>query len=150
MDDPGDAKVHADIASFGWHVVEVREDDEGPGFAFTIGLYQRFQHPELIVFGLPLDTMLLMLNAAGEAVRAGRTFAAGQSSDDVLEGYECTFRPVPPKHYDAFLGYAVWYYDGDEFPTLQLIWPDREHRYPWAAPAGAWIRAAQPVLADQS
>jgi hypothetical protein len=91
----------------------------------------------------------VLLNAAGEAVRAGRTFTAGRSSDDVLEGYECTFRPVPPKHYDAFLGYALWHYDGDEFPTLQLIWPDREHRHPWAAPASAWIRAAQPVLADQ-
>jgi hypothetical protein len=29
---PGDAQVHADIASFGWHVVEVREDDEGQVF----------------------------------------------------------------------------------------------------------------------
>jgi hypothetical protein len=146
--DPGDAQVHADIATFGWHVVQVPEDDEGPGFAFTIGLYKRFQHPELIVFGLPLDTMLLMLNGAGEAVRAGRTYEGGQSSDDLLEGYACTFRPVPSKHYEEFLGYARWYYDGDDFPTLQLIWPDREHRYPWAAPAGAWIRGGQPVLAD--
>ena len=145
---PGDAQVHADIATFGWHVVQVPEDDEGPGFAFTIGLYKRFQHPELIVFGLALDTMHLMLNGAGEAVCAGRTYAGGQSYDDLLEDYACTFRPVPPKHYEAFLGYALWYYNGDDFPALQLIWPDREHRYPWAAPAGAWIREAQPVLAD--
>jgi hypothetical protein len=147
--DPGDAQVHADIATYGWHVIEVAEDDEGPGFAFTIGLYRRFQHPELIVFGLALDTMHLMLNAAGEAVRAGRTYAAGQNYEDVLEGYACTFRPVPSRHYEAFLGYARWYYEGDDFPTLQLVWPDREHRYPWAAPTDAWIRDAQPVLADQ-
>jgi hypothetical protein len=52
-------------------VVKVFGDDEGPGFAFTIGLYQRFRHPELLVFGLPLDTMHLMLNGAGEAGGAG-------------------------------------------------------------------------------
>jgi hypothetical protein len=146
---PGDAQVHADIATYGWHVVEVVEDDEGPGFAFTIGLHERFAHPELMVFGLPLDTMHLMLNGAGESVRAGRTYTAGQSYDDVLEGYSCTFRPVPRRHYEAYLGYARWYYDGDDFPTLQLIWPDREHRYPWVAPAEGWIRKAQPVLADE-
>jgi uncharacterized protein DUF4262 len=146
---PGEAQVHADIATYGWHVVKVTEDDEGPGFAFTIGLHKRFEHPELIVFGLPLDTMHLMLNAAGEAVRAGRAYAVGQSYDDVLNGYSCTFRPVPRRHYEAFLGYARWYYRGDDFPALQLVWPDREHRYPWAAPADAWIRTGQPVLADQ-
>ena len=145
----GDAQVHADIATYGWHVVEVGEDDEGPGFAFTIGLHKRFDHPELIVFGLPLDTMHVMLNGAGESVRAGRTYAAGQSYDDVLEGYSCTFRPVPRRHYEAYLGYARWYYDGDDFPALQLIWPDREHQYPWGAAADAWIRKAQPVLADE-
>jgi len=144
----GDAQMRADIATYGWHVIKVYEDDEGPGFAFTIGLFQRFDHPELIVFGLPLDTMHLMLNGAGEAVRAGRPFAAGHNYDDILEGYDCTFRPVSRKHYEAYLGSARWYYEGDGFPVLQLIWPDREHRYPWAAPADAWIREAQPVLAD--
>jgi hypothetical protein len=145
----GDAQVHADIATYGWHVVKVLEDAEGPGFAFTIGLYRRFEHPELLVFGLPSDTMHRLLNVAGEAVRSGRVYVAGPGYDDVLEAYACTFRPVPLKHYEAYLGYARWYYDGDAFPALQLVWPDREHRYPWAAPDGAWIREAQPVLADR-
>ena len=144
----GDAQMRADIATYGWHVIKVLEDDEGPAFAFTIGLWKRFQHPELIVFGLPLETMHQMLNGAGAAVGAGRPYAAGQSYDDILEGYSCTFRPVPRRHYDAYLGSAQWYYEGDDFPALQLIWPDREQRYPWAAPSDAWIRTAQPVLAD--
>ena len=63
----GDAQMRSDIETYGWHVIKVLEDDEGPGFAFTIGLFKRFGHPELIVFGLPLDTMHEMLNAAGEA-----------------------------------------------------------------------------------
>jgi hypothetical protein len=60
----GDAQIEADIATYGWHVIEVLEDDEGPAFAFTIGLYKRFEHPELVVFGLPLDTMHLMLKCS--------------------------------------------------------------------------------------
>lgn len=144
----GDAQMRADIATYGWHVIKVYEDDEGPGFAFTIGLFRRFEHPEIIVFGLPPDTMHLMLNGAGAAVRDGRAYTAGRDYDDILEGYHCTFRPVPRAHYKEYLGSARWYYEGDDFPALQLIWPDREHRYPWGAPSDAWIRTAQPVLAD--
>jgi Domain of unknown function (DUF4262) len=132
----GDAQMRADIATYGWHVVKVLEDDEGPAFAFTIGLWKRFEHPELIVFGLPLEIMHQML------------YAAGLDYDDILEGYSCTFRPVPRRRYEEYLGSARWYYESDDFPALQLIWPDREHRYPWATPAEAWIRTAQPVLAD--
>jgi hypothetical protein len=145
----GDARIRSDIETYGWHVIKVYEDDEGPGFAFTIGLFQRFEHPELILFGLPPDTMHLMLNGAGEAVRAGRRYTAGENSHDILENYSCTFRPVPRRHYKEYLGTARWYYQGDDFPVLQMVWPDREHRYPWAAPSDAWIRTAQPVLADE-
>lgn len=143
-----DDQLRADIATYGWHVIKVSEDDEGPGFAFTIGLFRRFEHPELILFGLPLETMHAMLNGAGAAVRDGAAYSAGRDYDDILEGYHCTFRSVPRSHYEEYLGTARRYYGGDEFPVLQLIWPDREHRYPWAAPSDAWIRTAQPVLAD--
>jgi hypothetical protein len=34
--------------------------------------------------------MHLMLNGAGAAVRAGRSYVAGQSYDDILEGYRCS------------------------------------------------------------
>jgi hypothetical protein len=142
----GDAQMRSDIETYGWHVIKVLEDDEGPGFAFTIGLFKRFRHPELIVFGLPLDTMHEMLNTAGEAVRAGRPYESGGSYDDILETYRCTFRPVPRQRYEEYLGSARWYYGGSDFPALQLFWPDKEHRYPWDAPQDAWIRWAQPVL----
>jgi hypothetical protein len=32
----GDAQMRADIATYGWHVIKVYEDVEGPAFAFTI------------------------------------------------------------------------------------------------------------------
>ena len=114
----------------------------------NVGLYKRFEHPELVVFGLPPDTMHRLLNVAGEAARSGQVYVVGQGYNDLLEAYSCTFRPVPVKHYQPYLGYARWYYRGGDFPALQLVWPDREHRDPWAAPADAGIRGAQPVLAD--
>lgn len=35
--------------------------------------------------------------------------------------------------YREFLGYALWFYDGDAFDALQIVWPDEACRYPWDA-----------------
>jgi hypothetical protein len=67
----GDAQMRADIATYGWHVIKVLEDDEGPGFAFTIGLYQRFEHPELIVRQRRLSS------AAADLARSRASVAMG-------------------------------------------------------------------------
>jgi len=52
-----DAKVLQDIQRVGWHVTSVfaRKEDEGPEWAFSIGLFHSFCHPEVIVHGLPLE-----------------------------------------------------------------------------------------------
>jgi Domain of unknown function (DUF4262) len=42
-----DAKVLTDIQAVGWHAVGVfpREHEEGPNWAFSIGLFHSFGHP---------------------------------------------------------------------------------------------------------
>ncbi len=49
--DDGERKTLADIAEFGWHSVNVLEDDGYPPWTFTIGLYETGNHPELIIVG---------------------------------------------------------------------------------------------------
>lgn len=51
--DEHERKALADVQQHGWHVLKVMEDNEGPAFAYTVGLYHSFGHPELIVVGLP-------------------------------------------------------------------------------------------------
>jgi hypothetical protein len=50
-------KMLRDIQQYGWHVLKVMEDDKGPAFAFTIGLFHCFKHPEVLMIGLDLDFM---------------------------------------------------------------------------------------------
>jgi len=69
MDDPknkplpapqgdSDRKLLADVQGHGWHVIGVETDEEEPGFAYSIGLYHTFRHPEIIVFGLSRGEVL--------------------------------------------------------------------------------------------
>jgi hypothetical protein len=64
----GDRKLLADVKKFGWHVIKVAADDEGPAFAYSIGLYHSLQHPEIVTFGLDVTDMHRMINSIGEAV----------------------------------------------------------------------------------
>jgi hypothetical protein len=70
-------------------------------------------------------------NNVGAEVRRGRRFGEGDTSAEVLDGYPVTFRGVSAAFYGEYLGQAVRYYGGKEFPALQCFWPDRNGRFPW-------------------
>jgi hypothetical protein len=135
-----------DVEQYGLHIINVHEDAEGPGFAYTVGLFRTYQHPEIILFGLPPQTMHALLNDVADLIRSGSRFEAGATSDEVLRDYLCAFRAVPERHYEAHLGWAVWFYEGRSFPALQLVYPDREHRWPGEASVREAFLAQQPLL----
>ena len=138
-------KVVSDVQEFGWHVVLVSDDEVGPGFAFTVGLYHNYQHPEVVVFGLPQKVSHRVLNLIGGAVKEGQQFRAGTRSSEILEMHECAFLAFPIRAYRDYLGYARWFYSGDEFPALQCVWPDGQGVFPWEPGASAHSKSLQPM-----
>ena len=69
--DPGLTENERDVLrrleTSGWFVNRIAEDDEGPGFAYSFGLYERYQHPEIIIFGLPPDVQPDMCRSSATA-----------------------------------------------------------------------------------
>ncbi len=82
--DDDERKLVEDVENVGWHVIAIEEDDEGPGFAYIIGLHHSFDHPEVIVFGLRTESLFQIINTIGESVRDGAKFESDHESDDVL------------------------------------------------------------------
>jgi hypothetical protein len=146
--DAGDEQLHRDVREHGWHVVLIEADAEGPGFAFSVGLYETFGHAEVILFGLNVGVMHRLINAIGEQIRAGERYEHLHEADEVLESHNVCFRTVERRHYREYLGYALWFYQGDSFPALQCFWPDVESRYPWHPECSRAIAALQPILSD--
>jgi hypothetical protein len=139
----------ADIATFGWMVMKVSAKDAAdPDFAYSIGFHQSYEHPEIIIVGLPLEIAHQVINDVGASVRGGARYAAGSMSDEFLEKYSVTFRAVPDYQYGAYLGWGRRYYGERAFPVLQLVFPDRAGRWPWHEEASPEFRTAQPILAD--
>ncbi len=52
-------------------------DDIGESFAYTVGL-TGFDHPELLLTGMPPEVAGRLLNGAGERVRSGDPLRPGQ------------------------------------------------------------------------
>ena len=144
--DASDRKLLSSIERVGWHVVMVPEEGNTPGWAFSVGLFQSFSHPEVVVFGLPLELSGQVINSIGEEIRAGKTFEAGSEHREILDEVRCTFRHVNARWYRAFLGASGWYYRGPDFPALQCIWPDRKQNYPWEPGFDLTWLWAQPLL----
>lgn len=144
--DAGDRKLLDDIERVGWHMIGVAEDDEGPGFVYSIGMFHTVGHPEIVIVGMKLDLMFRMVNEIGSWVRGGQTVRDGDVREGLLEGFACTFRTVSRKWYHDFFGYARWFYRSDEFPVLQCVWPDKDRLWPWDAGFNPRWRPKQPVL----
>lgn len=130
-EDDRDRKMLADIARVGWAVLGIPEDDEGPGYAFSIGLYHTYTHPEVILIGLPWDVSYRFINDIGAAVKEGKRYEAGREYDDLAANYPSAFVAVDRSHYKEYLGTAGWFYRGWDFPAIQMVYCDRERHWPW-------------------
>jgi hypothetical protein len=142
-----EAAIRDDIATRGFHVLMVAGDDEGPGFGYTIGLHERFDHPEVLMIGLPMEKMSALLSGIGTRVSRGMRFAAEQANKgDVFTDAEVVFKKMSVRNIVEHCGYALWYYEGEPFQVLQCVWPDNKHRFPWDKKVSAEAKRLQPVL----
>ena len=147
QDEP-ERKLLANVREYGWHVMGVGAGEECPQFGYTIGMYHTFGHPEIIVFGLDVRVMFQIVTGIGEHIKEGGRFEDWHESSDILEGYAVCFRKVKRRHYRDHFGFARWFYQGDEFPVLQCVWPDAAGRYPWHPQFVEGLAEIQPVLSD--
>jgi hypothetical protein len=150
VDDPSldehERRVVQDIATYGMHVTRVLPNRDTPGWAFSVGLWHTYQHPEVLVFGLDAGVAHHMLNHIADDIKVGRPFQVEHEYADLLEGVRCMFKPVSPIWHYPFLGWADWFYQHVEYPVLQCIWPDHDQHYPWERGFREEWRWVQPLL----
>jgi hypothetical protein len=124
-----DERTISHIEEFGCSVVSVAGSDHGLGWSYTIGVYDTSGAPDLITVGLPANTAHFAHNEAAKQLRAGVDLTRGRYGD-LIGAVDCEFRPVDPKWVRHLMNWAVWYYDGADFPVLQAVYPDLENRFP--------------------
>lgn len=139
--------IQENIDEFGCQIMEVLGDNYMPSFAYTIGLFQQFNHPEVICFGLSQEVMQTLLNNVKDRVEDGETIEVGKNYKGFLqENFEVTFVEVNKVFYEEYLGYGKWFYGNIDFPVLQMVWPDKKQNFPWSSKFDRKLEFAQPLL----
>jgi hypothetical protein len=130
------------------HVAQGSNPDT-PGWSYTIGLWHKYQLPEVIVVGLDYKLAQIMLNNLHISIRdEEKTYADGTAATDILAGYVCFFKTVKRDSYGDWFAADRWFYAGADFPAVQLLWPNTSNVYPWESEADDFLRWSQPILSE--
>jgi len=83
--------------------------------------------------GLEQTVAHRLINLVGTYAARGREFRPGERTEDLAQGFACSFVPILVDHYEEHLGYAIWFYRSlkQPFPAIQIVWPDKEGCFPW-------------------
>ena len=131
----------------GCHVLNV-SGAGSPAFSFSIGLALNYGQAEIIIVGMEPTKATKIINIVRDDAAAGKTYADGDLSPDIIVNGKVCFVEVPLQLYGDYLGTAIWFYRKSPrpFPCLQLVWPDREGLFPWQTGCEPEVKRYQPVL----
>ena len=148
-EDDDDRALLGNIARVGWSVLQIDPDSpksEVP-YSFTVGLFYTYRHAEIILLGLPHPIAGEILNNIGATVKLGNKIETERVYEDFINAGN-VFKTVDPRHYEEYVGYALWLYQWSAFPVIQCVWPLKTGEYPWDPgypPEGAGF---QPYLGE--
>jgi hypothetical protein len=88
-----------------------------------------------------------IINIYRRRVLDGEQFQPGQAYSGFLHGYDVHFVPVKPSALHWF-GMAVWLYQSDHFPAVQMLYPSKDGLWPWDKGYPASMRRRQRLLCN--
>lgn len=110
--------------------------------AYTVGLADA-KLSELIVFGLPPEVAVPILDNAVNRLRQGDLPLATPVTK--LGNAAFIFHPVPAAVAELYVKVANGR-AGKSVPVIQMFWPDTKGRFPWEAEFEQRFRPMQPML----
>lgn len=163
-DDPREGYMErvAEIVGRAGHMVQFVMGDAAKDvapFAYTVGLLDRLGFELVVTGALPPETLQAMLNAAAvldpfpnrPAEHVGKVIGGTYTVALVdTTAYRCAEAGYPLNIARAWnVATGVVARESDDFPAVQIVWPDSEYRYPWQAGYSYVGKlGGQPMLGD--
>jgi len=136
----------ANVEKFGLEVINVEASNYLPSFSYSIGLTQTYQHPELICIGLSKELAHVVINDIADLIKNGERIESNEVYTNIFDESRAMFLTVDPENIRDYFGAALNYYQGKGFDALQLIWTDRNDRFPWEENFEEEFLYIQPLL----
>lgn len=139
-------QTKTNIAKYGLQVIMVNGSNYSPSFAYSIGLFETYNQPEIICFGFSEKLGHEIINDVADLMKNGETIKAYTNYDNIFKDSRAEFLPVDNRNIDDYFGAALNYYGTIKFPALQLIWTDRNDKFPWESDFEEEFIHKQPLL----
>jgi len=141
-------RIHVNIKKYGYQVNTISDPDgKEPQFVYSIGFWKTYDHPEIIIFGLHNSIAHSIIQSIDTHLnKGGAAYKLDSIHTEFIEGFECTFKPVPPEKTREYLLSSRWLYGRDDFPVMQLVFQHEDHQWPWDTNASERFRRNQPIL----
>ena len=130
-----------------WQVTGVFDNSEdGTPFAYSIGIFQNFGQPELLMIGPDSKSAAQYVNRYGALIKAnGETYSPGNFYPGIMDGLNVCMIDANDEAKVQFTLSCNWYYKGRDYPLMQCIWPSSKGFWPWDANAWEDYKKHQPV-----
>lgn len=133
-DDAKDLRLIKNVIEHGCHIIGVEREVGHPEFAYSIGLYLNFLHPEVMIVEMDASTAATAINRIVARLKSGEKFSCGVPYEGLHDAVPLLFRELRMEDHLDELGFAIWFYcsrsRGLRFPVYQAMWPDRSGRFP--------------------
>ena len=133
-EDAGDLRLIKNVIEYGCHIVAVEKEAGHPEFAYSIGLYLNYLHPEVILVEMDHAAAGRTINRIAARLKSVNTLACGVPYEGFHNSSPIMFRELRMADHTKELGFAIWFYcsrsRGLTFPVYQAMWPDRSGHFP--------------------
>lgn len=142
--DLNQTKVH--IEKYGLSVVKLESTKYLPSFAYSVGLTKTFNHPEIICFGLRTELLHQLINDVAEIIKEEGKLNPNKEYDNIFENSRAKFLQIDKRNIEDYFGVAIKYFETTEINGLQLVWTDRNNKFPWEDGFEEEFKFKQPLL----
>lgn len=144
-------KIEWMIETNGWALESVAADytcePPSAGYCYTVGVAQRWECADIVVFGLTPVASKGLLELVLEHVANGAHIPRGVPLSGLLDNeLRCFFADVDTAVHGGKFATAQSWYRSTDFSMMQLLWPDRQGWLPFESGFDANLSLAQPVI----
>lgn len=152
---PHDDKIAWMIETHGFALEAVAPrgdlDPPLPGYTYTVGVTTLTGFPELLILGLTPAASRGLIDLVVGMVRDGVEVPVGVPVIGVLDHeLRCVLAPVDVAEWAPLFATGCSWHRSDQFPMVQLMWPDRLGVLPFEDGFEERLRFAQPVIGNPS
>lgn len=98
-------------------------------------------------FALDYQTTLdAIINDVADIVKNGVVIKTGKNYDNIFKNSRAEFLEVDKRNIDYYFGGAINFYEGKNFPALELVWTDRNDKFQWESGFEEKFLHDQPLL----